>query len=326
MIKTYRIIPLVFILFLFGFTLITGSTAFALNAKICEGDEAFNTTLQNSQPDDWMSKFKAMKDKMICMRGSVKVSGSKPSECAAINPGTTSDPKGKFNLMTDKMKCYKVLLPTETVNSQGAEDEVLETAIAMNAKICEGDEAFNTTLQNSQPDDWMYKFKAMKDKMICMRNAVVKYKGPTSQPECAAINPGTTSDPKGKFNKMTDKMKCYKVLLPTAAEAPAEAQAQAAEAQAAEAQAAEAQAAEAQAVADAQPVQEKIMYGYCVNRCLSDNPTEACTEKCVTTDIVSIEKLQVVIKKQPGVKCYQYTGLACLERFDLNMKSLLTIP
>jgi hypothetical protein len=152
--------------------------------------------------------------------------------------------------------------------------------------------------------------------MICMREAVVKYKGPTSQPECAAINPGTTSDPKGKFNKMTDKMKCYKVLLPTAAEAPAEAQAQAAEAQAAE----------AQAVADAQPVQEKIMYGYCVNRCLSDNPTEACTEKCVTTDIVSIEKLQVVIKKQPGVKCYQYTGLACLERFDLNMKSLLTIP
>jgi hypothetical protein len=133
---------------------------------------------------------------------------------------------------------------------------------------------------------------------------------------------------------MTDKMKCYKVLLPTAAEAPAEAQAaeaqaaeaQAAEAQAAEAQAAEAQAAEAQAVADAQPVQEKIMYGYCVNRCLSDNPTEACTEKCVTTDIVALEKLHVRIKKQSGVKCYQYTGLACLERFDLNMKSLLTIP
>ena len=67
MLQKYRIIPLVFILFLFGFTLITGSTAFAKpkeransNRELCEGPG------QGAAAGNFRRKFIRMKSKINC--------------------------------------------------------------------------------------------------------------------------------------------------------------------------------------------------------------------------------------------------------------------
>jgi hypothetical protein len=69
MLQKYRIIPLVFILFLFGFTLITGSTAFAKpkeransNRELCEGRD------KGAGSGNFRRIFSHMRNKINCFK------------------------------------------------------------------------------------------------------------------------------------------------------------------------------------------------------------------------------------------------------------------
>jgi len=191
------------------------------------------------------------------------------------------------------------------------------TAFAWNGEdIYEGCKEFDTELEQITPLNFTYKFKVMKDKMICMREAVVKYKGPTSQPECAAINPGTTSDPKGKFNKMTDKMKCYEAFLPVEpSHDPVSVHATSDDIYYGQWDRNEPTGDEA----------GPLVNGNCVNRCLSEDPTEACTKKC-RANFVPLAKLKQRIDERSGKNCLGTRAIDCLRNLGIEFEGSIYGP
>ena len=123
MLQKFKITTCAFILFLCGFTLITGSTAFAKpkeransNRELCEGPG------QGAASGNFRRKFIRMKRKINCFKNKGlniinKLEGHPNTaemqswnECATIKPELEPDNDSKLIKMEDKVLCYKMAI------------------------------------------------------------------------------------------------------------------------------------------------------------------------------------------------------------------------
>ena len=216
MLQKFKITTCAFILFLCGFTLITGSTAFAKpkeransNRELCEGPG------QGAASGNFRRKFIRMKRKINCFKNKGlniinKLEGHPNTaemeswnECATIKPELEPDNDSKLIKMEDKVLCYKMAISAE---AQAAAQAAAEAQAVADAQAAAEAQA----VADAQGPEFIecYQIPEPTESGICFRALVISLQAQLDAPpaqatdQVASTPPDTTSNPYCKENEV----------------------------------------------------------------------------------------------------------------------------